>query len=144
MSYDLYFEAGAGKKLDAKSFGAYFRARRHYQVENGQAVYQNEDTGVYFIFDEPQEGVVAFNLNFLRPHVFALEAAGELEKLADARPRNIEYPLNLGDVLERTGDVAGADRAYRRALQVPDAPTASRATASGRLARLHAAPGASQ
>src|SRR5947207_12635263 len=84
MSYDLYFEAGAGKKLDAKSFGAYFRARRHYQVENGQAVYQNEDTGVYFIFDEPQEGVVAFNLNFLRPHVFALEAAGELEKFAKA------------------------------------------------------------
>jgi hypothetical protein len=51
MSYDLMFEAGRGKKLDKKTFAAHFRNRRNYKVENGQAVYQNEDTGVYFIFD---------------------------------------------------------------------------------------------
>lgn len=71
-------------------------------------------------------------------------AAGELAKLADAYPRNVEYPLNLGEVLERAGDPVGAERAYLRALQVPDAPTASRTEASARLARLHGARGASQ
>jgi hypothetical protein len=84
MSYDLYFQAGAGKKLDKKSFAAYFRARPHYEVANGQAVYQNEDTGVYFIFDEPDDGIVAMNLNLFRPHTFGLEAAREIEPFANA------------------------------------------------------------
>jgi hypothetical protein len=84
MSYDLMFSAGPGKKLDKKSFAAYFRDRRNYQAGKGQAIYQNEDTGVYFIFDEPDQGVVAFNLNYFRPHTFGLEAAPELEQFAQA------------------------------------------------------------
>jgi hypothetical protein len=84
MSYDLYFEAGPGKKLDRKSFTAYFKERPNYQLANGQVLYQNEDTGVYFIFDEPAEGVVAFALNFFRPHTFGLEAGFELEAFAKA------------------------------------------------------------
>jgi len=56
MSYDLFFEAGPGKKLDRKSFQAHFKSRANYQVGNGQAIYRNEDTGVYFIFDEPGRG----------------------------------------------------------------------------------------
>jgi hypothetical protein len=84
MSYDLMFMAGAGKTLDKKTFAAYFRNRRNYEVAKGQAIYQNEDTGVYFILDEPDDGVVAFNLNYFRPHVFGLEAASELEEFAGA------------------------------------------------------------
>ena len=84
MSYDLFFQPRAGKRIDNRSFAAYFQARRHYTVENGQALYQNEDTGVYFIFDEPSDGVVAFNLNYFRPHTFGLEAAIELEAFAKA------------------------------------------------------------
>lgn len=84
MSYDLMFSAGNGKKLDKKSFKAYFGKRRNYELGKGQAIYQNEDTGVYFIFDEPDDGVVAFNLNYFRPHVFGLEAAAELEAFAEA------------------------------------------------------------
>jgi hypothetical protein len=84
MSYDLMFSAGNGKKLDKKAFKAYFRDRRNYQLGEGQAIYQNEDTGVYFIFDEPDNGVVAFNLNYFRPHIFGLEAAPELEQFAEA------------------------------------------------------------
>src|SRR3954451_15768766 len=84
MSYDLFFEAGAGRKLEKKTFAAHFKSRPNYQVENGQAVYQNEDTGVYFIFDEPDDGVMAFNLNLYRPHVFGLEAAVELEAFSKA------------------------------------------------------------
>ena len=82
MSHDLYFQAG--KELDKKSFAAYFKQRAHYQLGKGQALYQNEDTGVYFIFDEPEDGVVAFNLNYFRPHVFGLEAAVELEQFGTA------------------------------------------------------------
>ena len=46
MSYDLFFTARAGKKLDKKSFAAHFAGRANYHVENGQALYQNEDTGL--------------------------------------------------------------------------------------------------
>jgi hypothetical protein len=53
-------------------------------VGNGQALYENEDTGVYFIFDEPEDGAVLFNLNYFRPHTFGLEAAIELEAFASA------------------------------------------------------------
>jgi hypothetical protein len=84
MSYDLYFEAASGKGIDRKSFAAYFKGRPNYQAGKGQAIYQNEDTGVYFIFDEPAEGAAAFNLNYFRPHVFAIEAAIELEKFDKA------------------------------------------------------------
>jgi len=82
MSYDLSFDVGAG--FNKKSFAAYFRQRRNYEVANEQAIYQNENTGVYFIFDAPEDGVVSFNLNFYRPHVFGLEAAIELEAFARA------------------------------------------------------------
>ena len=84
MSYDLFFEAASGKKIDRKSFAAYFKARANYKMGKGQALYENEDTGAYFIFDEPEDGVVVFNLNYFRPHVFALEAAVELQKFDEA------------------------------------------------------------
>jgi hypothetical protein len=84
MSYDLMFTAGPGKKLDRKVFAAHFEGRRHYEMGKSQVLYHNEDTGVYFIFDEPDNGMVAFNLNYFRPHVFALEAAPELEAFATA------------------------------------------------------------
>src|SRR5687767_8514009 len=85
MSYDLMLAGGrGGKKLDKKSFAAHFKGRRNYEVGKGQAVYQNENTGVYFVFDEPADGFVAFNLNYFRPHVFGLEAAIELEAFAKA------------------------------------------------------------
>ncbi len=82
MSYDLYFTAISGEKIEKKAFAAHFNGRRNYKVSKKQAVYQNEDTGVYFIFDAPDDGVVAFNLNYFRPHIFGLEAAPELEIFA--------------------------------------------------------------
>ena len=96
MSYDLFFMADSGKGIDKKKFGAYFRGRRHYTVGKGQAVYQNEDTGVAFILDEPSEGAMAFNLNYFRPHVFGLEAAIELEAFGKAFGLNVVDPQNEG------------------------------------------------
>ena len=92
MSYDLFLSAGPGKKLSKKTFSDYFGQRARYNVGNEQAVYQNEDTGVYFIFDEPEDGIVAFNLNYLRPHVFGLEAALELEQFSEAFAATVGDP----------------------------------------------------
>lgn len=92
MSYDLMFAAGPGRKIQKKAFKAYFQDRPNYQAGQGQALYQNEDTGVYFLFDEPEDGVVAFNLNYLRPHVFGLEAAPELEQFAQAFGARVADP----------------------------------------------------
>lgn len=97
MSYDLYFEAESGKGIDKKSFAAYFKGRPNYEVGKGQAIYQNEDTGVYFIFDEPADGAVAFNLNYFRPHVFAIEAAIELEAFDKAFGMRVVDPQGDAD-----------------------------------------------
>jgi hypothetical protein len=96
MGYDLYFESRSGKPLDRKSFAAYFKGRPNYEVANGQALYQNEDTGVYFIFDEPAEGIIAFNLNFFRPHVFGLEAAIELDHFVKTLNLKVNDPQTEG------------------------------------------------
>ena len=84
MSYDLMFTSRSEEGINRKAFASYFRGRGNYELGKDQAVYQNEDTGVYFIFDAPEDGVVEFNLNYFRPHVFGLEAAPELEAFAEA------------------------------------------------------------
>ncbi len=49
MSYDLYFVGNAGPSQD--EFFGYFRDRPCYELNDNQAWYRNEDTGVYFCFD---------------------------------------------------------------------------------------------
>ena len=124
MSYDLMFMAASGKGIDKKGFWKYFKDRTHYQAAEGQVMYQNEDTGVYFIFDEPDEGVVAFNLNYFRPHVFGLEAASELEQFAQAFGATVGDPqgeMSEGGVFTRVeflrGWNAGNAFAYRAMLK---------------------------
>jgi hypothetical protein len=107
MSYDLYFDAGSGKKLDKKQFAAYFKSRPNYKVGNGQAVYENEDTAVHFIFDEPEDGMAPFNLNYFRPHVFGLEAAIELEAFVAAFGTAVVDPQADGS---ESGDAGPFDR----------------------------------
>jgi hypothetical protein len=87
MSYDLFFRPRSSA-VSGEAFLNHFRERPHYKVENGQAWYQNEDTGVYFAFehgdagesDEPQEPF-SFNINFFRPSYFILEAEPEVSAL---------------------------------------------------------------
>lgn len=92
MSYDLYL---ASPTLTREAFARHFYGRRNY---NDAAFYANEDTGVYFSFeffeadesDDPDTPEflraphVAFNLNFFRPHAFALEAEPEVAALVAA------------------------------------------------------------
>lgn len=93
MSYGLNFRSRIpGTTLPHVDFVSYFATRAIYEVNESQAWYANEDTGVYFTFDfsedandvaEASDDVppllpVAFKLNHLRPSAFGLEAAPEL------------------------------------------------------------------
>lgn len=92
MSYDLYFLARPGSPTPSgEEFRAYFTGRPRYRNEDGQVWYANDDTGVYFCFElvEPDfdpelPAWASFNLNFNRPHFFALEALPEVEAFVAA------------------------------------------------------------
>lgn len=129
MSYDLFFTANSGKKIDKKAFAAHFGGRRNYEVNKKQAVYQNEDTGVCFMFDAPEDGAVAFNLNYFRPHVFGLEAAPELEIFATTlglTPGDPQGEIEDGAPFTREaflrGWNAGNEFAYRAMLKEQSEP----------------------
>ena len=101
MSYDLYLDRSTVVTSD--EFRAFFTQLPHCKAENTQAVYQNDDTGVYFLFDlatEPDdEGPsfkISFNLNYFRPHFFGIEAAPILRAVIDGFGFTIHDPQNDG------------------------------------------------
>ena len=97
MCYELYFHFAT--PVARHDVEAWFRKRRHYAVQDN-AVYQNGDTGVYFVFDfEPDESQlrrIAFNLNYFRPHVFGLEAEPEVRAFVERFHPQIEDPQTGG------------------------------------------------
>lgn len=88
MSYDLYLKPRA-VQLDENRFFDYFRARRNCTIDKAQVVYQNEDTGVYFLVDwnesphdeEKPHFPIAININYNRPSFFIFEAEPEITAL---------------------------------------------------------------
>jgi hypothetical protein len=81
----------------------YFAGRAHYYVTGGQALYDNQSTEVYFSFGiEARE--VKFRLDYVRCHVFALEAIAELEAFIKAFHCSVENP----------GDQPGKAAAFSR------------------------------
>ena len=89
MSYDLYFTT---PKISRDQFEGYFADNGLYMVKDDEAWYENEDTGVYFHFayndqppadDDDIDHSVMFNLNFCRPHYFALEAEPEVSRFIE-------------------------------------------------------------
>jgi hypothetical protein len=92
MSHDLYFRPRVPKASPGvEELTAYFRERKNYQVTEKQALYENEATGVYFIFDlvaaeddeQSDASPASLNLNYFRPHIFGLEAAPELKAFVE-------------------------------------------------------------
>jgi hypothetical protein len=88
-------------------FQFYFSTRPGYAVQGSQAFYQNEDTGVYFLFERcvPSSGDAAeedpnawatFNLNFFRPHFFATEARPEVQSFVERFTLVVEDPQVSG------------------------------------------------
>ena len=88
MSYDLFFKPSP--QLTNDRFMEFFAGRERYELQGSQAWYANEDTGVYFSFEwnEPSEHAqvgddedpcaASFNLNYIRPPFFAVEAEPEV------------------------------------------------------------------
>jgi hypothetical protein len=123
VSYDLSFcvPEGAAAPTVAE-LEEYFRSRPWYQLNGSQAFYQNEDTGVYFSFDleapaseedgdpddaaegarpgPPQDGLrpipLTFNVNYVRPSVFGLEAERELGALVERFALSVDDPQMNG------------------------------------------------
>lgn len=101
MSYDLFFR---GAKLTESEFSSYFAARPNYQMNPKQAYYENEDTGVHFSFEfgddeddpEAKRADASFNLNFFRPHFFALEAEPEVRAFIERFDLRISDPQAHG------------------------------------------------
>lgn len=94
MSFDLFLYP---ETFDAGAIRAWFAERPRYQVSGSQAFYTNEDTEVGFSFDfedgaDAQGPHLAFNLNYFRPHYFALEAEPEVAAFLQRFPSRIEDP----------------------------------------------------
>jgi len=99
VSYDLYLTS---PRLTQDAFNQYFSGRVNYEQPGW---YANGDTGVYFHFafnqanpeNEPFSGErVAFNLNFVRPHTFGLEAEPEVSAFVEAFDCTIHDPQTDG------------------------------------------------
>lgn len=110
MSYDLYVHGAGAEAPDWDRFEAHFTGRPRYSL-NARArevLYENPDTGVYFVFsfhegdeqgdpDFPVAGPhVAFNINYVRPSFFALEAAPELAAAVAALGGKVHDPQMQG------------------------------------------------
>ncbi len=99
MSYDLYLTP---KEFDLDAVRAHFVARAHFTVDDRQAHYHNDDTGVYFHVETVLEAsspddnragpYVWFNVNFYRPHTFGLEAAIEILAFLERFESRIDDP----------------------------------------------------
>lgn len=144
MSYDLYFrrrrEAGP---LSAADVLGYFAGRSHYAVDREAAsvTYANERTGVYFSFEltppfsddeaEADDGTVdagvSFNLNYFRPHIFALEAEPELAAFVERFGLSVDDPQNDGmgrGPYHRDGFLKGWHAGNRFAYRIAARPDA--------------------
>jgi hypothetical protein len=112
MSHDLLLHTKSGKPpLTPADFDAYFRERKNYKLDKGEAAYFNQDTGVYFSFNysqpksdkaDPEEtksaprDYVAFHMNYFRPELFALEADIELRGFVEHFDTVVDDPQAQG------------------------------------------------
>nr|WP_321454029.1 hypothetical protein [uncultured Carboxylicivirga sp.] len=95
MSYDLYFYKQKDCKTTESDIRSYLSVTFQNTENSDQFWYENKETGVYFSFDydkpEPDDEAIEgleefdntnwmFNINFLRPQFFGLEAFPVVEK----------------------------------------------------------------
>jgi hypothetical protein len=151
VSYDLFFlTRDRQPPLTIDDFRSYFGGRDHFSVHGDdadQALYENDDTGVYFSFrhsgsedatapEEPDDDLrdanVSFNLNYWRPHVFGLEAEPEVGAFVTRFALLVEDPQTEGmgrgaysPSLFLAGWNAGNRFAYRAFQEQLDEPPAS-------------------
>ena len=136
MSYDLHFTSSQETPPNAADLRAYFEGRPGYQVNEDRVAYENPRTGVYFSFQlvdpaqaEPGEVPIAFNINYFRSGVFALEAEPELKALTETFALEVRDPQREGmgtGPYSSEGFLRGWERgnasAHQACLQAIDAP----------------------
>lgn len=114
MSYELFFsQQKQVEPPDYTEFVAFFQDRKNYLLEENHAHYQNVDSGIYFYFefdaDLPERDKdeqlqeanfklipIVFDIHLFRPHVFALEAADELEAFINHFELHVVDPQSEG------------------------------------------------
>jgi hypothetical protein len=116
MSYDLNFNFG-NNRPSPKELSGHFVRRPNYELTKGQVVYQNEKTGVYFIFnwkmpgdqEDDEDADATFILNYFRPYIFALEAEPEVAAFIERFEPSIEDPQvdGMEDTYSRDGFLRG-------------------------------------
>ena len=149
MSYDLYLIPQVA--FGPEKFAAYFKPRPPYAAnEDGNEVrYWNEETGVYFTFSlipplseaeireevqldpeladdkrwlaEQRSTRVLFNMNYMRPHVFGIEAEPEVASFIKAFKCKISDPQTDGmdqGAFSRDGFLRGWNAGNRFGYQV--------------------------
>src|SRR5271157_2989471 len=103
VSYDLFLKPRTGN-VTPEAFSDYFRLRRNYKVNLPQAWYENEDTGVYFVFELSSEinqnggrsYPITLSINYLRPSFFGLEAEPEVSAFVRAFDATVSDPQTNG------------------------------------------------
>jgi hypothetical protein len=111
VSYDLFFRSRSPEmRFSCEDFVRYFMQRPWYEAKESQAVYWNEDSGVYFYFEYSERSgdsevghesdssllPVTFSLNYFRPHPFGLEAELEVAAFIEAFDLTVSDPQVSG------------------------------------------------
>jgi len=103
MSYDLFLRSATSEN-SAAEFDRYFTRRPNFSMKNGQAWYQNEDTGVYFSFELAAAGDetpswAQFNVNYARPRFFIFEALSQVQSFVSTFGLTVHDPQidGMGD-----------------------------------------------
>lgn len=95
MGYDIYFKSDE-MDITLEVFQNSFEERPHYTVEGDRALYDNKDTGVYFVCEYlavksafEHKGKIKpdycfrLSMNFCRPSIFITEALHEIDELVN-------------------------------------------------------------
>jgi hypothetical protein len=116
MSFDLYFYTAKDHSLSSEQIEKYLVAKGCFREgEFPQWLYSNEATGVYFSFeiqresDDPEDIEIfesfeefdntrfSFNINFIRPNFFALEAFPFVERFMSELDLHVLNPQSQDD-----------------------------------------------
>lgn len=88
MSYEIYLTPSLESSFSPETFSEYFSEIDNMSVQGTIAKYENEATGVYFLFElfhsDDQGYYVNFHMNFMRPSFFPIEAEPLVRAFAEA------------------------------------------------------------
>jgi hypothetical protein len=95
MSYDLSF--ASKRPLSRADVHGWLSKQPHAFPSDDRVGFENEVTGVYFGFDfYEDEALPAFNINYVRPHVFGLEAEPLLTAFVERFELEVDDPQSDG------------------------------------------------